>query len=387
MPIGWELTPADFERVFGMKHTGITLAGSDNNRASIQRAANAAYGGLMALAEWASADPKTTGLATLYSEDAARKVDEALDGVSREGFEGRLREEVEARARAGRLRAGDEARVAEGALAFFDRFSRRKVRLSDGRFVYFAPSSRSAGREETADRTGAWVEYAIHAVTNDVAKGGVHSRAYNAAKVAAMDDIERVIKEEQCFSQLFAENPERDAIIFMGKDGKGHGLNVVTRLDEYGNIDADLTEVTVVIRNVKRGSPRPMSLAEAVENMVVHQGTGYSRSTIDTIAQSGGDVKPSWSVDDAGGAPWAETAEGREMVRAAFHVLMKNMPMLLISPAEVATGYVDSPRNANQRLGKGNRSSRKEGETDSPGGVSPITNPPDFGVGPLRVLP
>ena len=75
-----------------------------------------------------------------------------------------------------------------------------------------------------------------------------------------------------------------------------------------------------------------------------------------------------WSVDDAGGTPWTETAEGREMVRAAFHVLMKNMPMLLISPAEVATGYVDSPRNANQRLGKGNRSSRREGETDSPGG-------------------
>ena len=59
--------------------------------------------------------------------------------------------------------------------------------------------------------------------------------------------------------------------MFVGKSANGERMNVVTSLDEYGNINADLTEVTVVMEG--KGTPpanyRP--LTEAVEVVALHQ--------------------------------------------------------------------------------------------------------------------
>ena len=216
------------------------------------------------------------------------KINVSLEGVTREGFVGRLGETLDERIKSGRIVAGDSdrERIREGAERFFDEFSRKKILLSDGRYVYFAPTSVVGSRTEIEDNVDAWVEYAIHAVTNDVArKDGTHARKYNAAKVAALEDVERIIRKE---SVLDEDNQRPDTFVFVGISGDNR-LSVVTRLDEVGNINADLTEVTTIVTNAKRKSPPTIPLSAAVAKRV--QGAGYPLATEDTIAQNRPGVK------------------------------------------------------------------------------------------------
>ena len=78
-------------------------------------------------------------------------------------------------------------------------------------------------------------------------------------------------------------HPERDSIIFVGASREGRRLEIVTRLDEYGNVEADLTEVTVVVTRKKCPEitePPPMPLAEVVKTVAQHQAAGFSPSTV-----------------------------------------------------------------------------------------------------------
>ena len=196
------------------------------------------------------------------TENVEGKINASLDGVTREGFVGRLGKTLDERIKSGRIVANDNdrERVREGAERFFDAFSRKKILLSDGRYVYFAPTSAVGSRTEIEDNVDAWVEYAIHAVTNDVAmKDGAHARKYNAAKVAALDDVERIIGEENVFASIKDNHPEQDAVIFVGTSGEKR-TEIITRLDEYGNVDADLTEVTVVTRSRAKENPPTIPL-------------------------------------------------------------------------------------------------------------------------------
>lgn len=66
------------------------------------------------------------------------KINVSLEGVTREGFVERLGETLDERIKSGRIVAGDSdrERIREGAERFFDEFSRKKILLSDGRYVY-----------------------------------------------------------------------------------------------------------------------------------------------------------------------------------------------------------------------------------------------------------
>ena len=76
-------------------------------------------------------------------------------------------------------------------------------------------------------------------------------------------------------------------MIFVGTSHDGKRLEVITRLDEYGNPQADLTEVTVVGKNPQKNIPPLVPLTEVVEAVARHQEAGYSPSTNDSIPQSG----------------------------------------------------------------------------------------------------
>ena len=78
--------------------------------------------------------------------------------------------------------------------------------------------------------------------------------------------------------------------------------DIITRPDEYGNLDADLTEVTVLSKNKQKEAPPHKPLAEVVETVAKHQAAGFIPPTDSSIAQSGekssknqGNIR--WSVE------------------------------------------------------------------------------------------
>ena len=76
---------------------------------------------------------------------------------------------------------------------------------------------------------------------------------------------------------------------WFGTAGDGRRLEIVTRLDEFGNVNADLTEMTVVVTRKKgeRGTPPSTPLTEVVEAVAQHQAAGFSPSTDgNSIAQA-----------------------------------------------------------------------------------------------------
>lgn len=199
----------------------------------------------------------------------------ANEGVTEETFTASLDKMLQERVAKGNVADNDGLR--DAALEFYREFHDKKVQLSDGRFVYFVPlvnEARGLSRDE------AWAEYAIHSVTNDrTRKDGAHERAFNPAKASALKDIERILKEENVFVSLNDNTLEKDSIIFVGSTETGRRIEVVTRLDEFGNVTADLTEVTVVTRDRGKKNPPTIPLSAAVEKVAQHQGAGFSPST------------------------------------------------------------------------------------------------------------
>ena len=226
-----------------------------------------------------------------FRRRAEEKVGEWLEGVSDERFVSVLDSLLNEKLATGEYRfKGDGGREAmrDGAIRFFKGFSRRIVQLSDGRCVYFAPDERA--RRRNSDKAVSWAEYAVHAVTN----GGqrlpgktYNERWLNYHKIEAFDVLESTLLLERCVVRS-KEDARYDAIMFVGDDVLGRVVSVVTRLDDFGNIDANLTEVTFEAssKRVKK-APRLMPLAEAVETVVHRQvAAGSNPSTRISIADS-----------------------------------------------------------------------------------------------------
>ena len=225
-----------------------------------------------------------------YRQKAQEKVDEWLDGVSEERFVSVLDALLDKKLNEGEYRfKGSDGRAVmrEGAIRFFREFARRIVQLSDGRCVYFTPDERA--RKRNNDNVVSWAEYAVHAVTN----GGTRlpGRTYNERwlnyhKIAAFDVLVQTLLLERCVVRR-NDDARYDAIMFMGEVVFGSVVSVVTRLDDYGNIDANLTEVTFEASSKRhKKQPRLMPLAEAIETVVHHQvAAGSNPSTAGSVAK------------------------------------------------------------------------------------------------------
>ena len=233
-----------------------------------------------------------------YLRRAQEKVDEWLNGLSTEGFAAALDELLDRKLAEAEYRfkgVGGREAMREGAVRFFIGFSRRIVQLSDGRCVYFTPDERA--KERNADNAVSWAEYAVHAVTSSgkILEGKEYrERLYNPRKVSALQVLESVIRNEHCMYRLIDAHPENDAVVFVGSDAECARLEVVTRLDSFGNADANLAEVTVVSmhkrkhgNNVNPPSKHYRPLTEVVETVAKHQAAGFSPSTtVRSIAYS-----------------------------------------------------------------------------------------------------
>ena len=214
-------------------------------------------------------------------ELASRKIDEWMTGVSGDSFAAALRELVEEKAAAGEYRFrkdGERELALSAARRFFDEFARKIIRLSDGRCVYFAPDARAKGRNG-GDLSRCWAEYAFHAVSNGggrVAGKQYNERWYNSHKAVNLNQIVETLRLEQCFVRL-RKDARSDSILFAGRLLSGMAFDVVTRLDEFGNVEANLTEVTfeATTRSEKK-LPRLVPLVEAVQTVVHHQTTAGS---------------------------------------------------------------------------------------------------------------
>ena len=100
--------------------------------------------------------------------------------------------------------------------------------------------------------------------------------------------------------RLIRRIPENDAVIFLGRDGAGGRIEVITRLDEYGNAKANLGEVTVIVQHARgKQTPPPKfrPLTEVVETVAKHQAAGFSPSTTpNTISHSLCLCKGEWKL-------------------------------------------------------------------------------------------
>lgn len=266
----------------------------------------------------------------------------ANEGVTEETFTASLDKMLQERVAEGNVADNDGLR--DAALEFYCEFHDKKVQLSDGRFVYFVPlvnEGRGLSRDE------AWAEYAIHSVTNDrTRKDGAHERAFNPAKASALKDIERILKEENVFTSANEGNPSRNAIVFVGEIDEGNRIEIVTRLDEAGNINADLTEITTVVKNKKRKNPRLTSLAEAVR--AARQGTDYPPMTDENSkAIPNTDVKyhiPSTTER------FSETGEGKRVVAEVLDALIETNPAFVFDRERAVDGEANASEGKKKQL-------------------------------------
>jgi len=235
--------------------------------------------------------PTATALHLDRRAMAEKKVAEWLTDVDDETFEAALQKLVEEKTAAGeyRFKRPEDRRLAlEGARRFYREFSRKIIPLSDGRYVYFAPDQRSRARN--AGNAISWAEYAFHAVSSSgklLDGKNFRERIYNATKVADLPVLESVIRSERCMYRLIDAYPENDAVIFVGHDAGGGRLEVVARLDQFGNAEANLGEVTVIAKHKRKENPPPKfrPLTEVVEAVAKHQAAGFSPSTTeDSVA-------------------------------------------------------------------------------------------------------
>lgn len=269
----------------------------------------------------------------------------ANEGVTEETFTASLDKMLQERVANGSVTSNDGLR--DAALGFYREFHDKKVQLSDGRFVYFVPSV-DEGRNLSRDE--AWAEYAIHSVTNDrLRRDGTHERAFNSVKASALKDIERILKEENVFPALNKDNA-KDSIIFFGIGESGKRIDIVTRLDEAGNIKADLTEITTVVRDAKRKNPRPMSLTEAVKAVEVHQGTGYSPMT-------DGESKAIPNTDVKFHIPnpterFSETEAGKRVVAEVLDALIETNPVFVFDRERAVDAEANASEGSRERLSK-----------------------------------
>lgn len=228
-----------------------------------------------------------------------------LSGVTAETFERSLQNVFSEKSASGeyRFRSEDERKDAfEGACRFFNEFSRKIIRLSDGRCVYFSPDSRSRMRN-AGDLSRCWAEYAFHAVSSSGRRleGKAYcERLFNREKLEAVSLIAGVLEKECCGAMLLDKQREKDAVVFRGVNSKKRRLEIITRVDYAGTGAHNLFEVTVLIKNGQKKSPPTKPLSEVVEAVERHQGAGYLPSTEGIIANCFDKNKRDWRLLIAG---------------------------------------------------------------------------------------
>ena len=224
-----------------------------------------------------------------------------LSGVTDETFERSLQNVFSEKSASGeyRFRSEDERKDAfEGACRFFNEFSRKIIRLSDGRCVYFSPDSRSRMRN-AGDLSRCWAEYAFHAVSSSGRRleGKAYcERLFNREKLEAVSLIADVLEKECCGAMLLDKQREKDAVVFRGVNSKKRRLEIITRVDYAGTGVHNLFEVTVLIKNVQKKSPPTKPLSEVVETVERHQGAGYLPPTEGIIANCFDKDKRDWHL-------------------------------------------------------------------------------------------
>ena len=221
-----------------------------------------------------------------FRKRAQEKVEEWLAGLSEERFISTLDGLLEVKLSSGEYKckgADGASAMREGAVMFFREFSRKIIQLSDGRCVYFTPDARAKMRN--ADNAASWAEYAVHAVTSSgkmIEGKEYRERIYNVRKVDSIASLEKIIRDERCMHRLIDAHPENDAVLFIGYDEAGTRIEVVTRLDLFGNAQANLSEVTAIVTrrgNKRNPPPKNRPLTEVVETVAKHQAAGFSPST------------------------------------------------------------------------------------------------------------
>ena len=271
--------------------------------------------------EWKSGGVRT---AAEFRRRALEKVEAWLSDVSEERFVAALDALLDEKLAAGEYRfkgADGRSAMRDGAIRFFREFSRKIVQLSDGRCVYFTPDERARRRNE--DNAVSWAEYSVHAVTSSgklLDGKDYRERLYNVHKAEGLGMLEGIIRDENCMYRLIDAHPENDAVLFVGSDSGDARMEVVTRLDAFGNADANLAEVTVIATHRrKKGIPpstirRP--LTEVVETVAKHQAAGFSPSTTKSsipntvVERKGGGngvflVEHEWPGNQAAQFQWA----------------------------------------------------------------------------------
>jgi len=246
---------------------------------------------------------------------AEKKVEEWLAGVDDETFDAALEKLVGEKVAAGeyRFKRPEERELAmSGARQFYRDFSRKLISLSDGRIVYFVPDVRARDRKISNAR--AWAEYAFHAVSTggeQVPGKSYFIRHFSDVKCENLALVESTIRAEHCVAVIERDRPERDAIHFVGISAREKRFDVITRLDEYGNANANLSEVTVVMTKKKYSEKNPppefRPLTEVVEAVAKHQAAGFSPSTTEgNIAnpssprKGGGEKKVGGAIETEG---------------------------------------------------------------------------------------
>ena len=224
-----------------------------------------------------------------------------LSGVTADTFERSLQNVFSEKSANGeyRFRSEVERKEAfEGACRFFNEFARKIIQLSDGRCVYFSPDSRSRMRN-AGDLSRCWAEYAFHAVSSSgrrIVGKSYCERLFNREKLEAVSLIADILEKECCGAMLIDKQREKDSVVFRGVNSKKRRLEIITRVDYAGTGAHNLSEVTVLIKNMQKKSPPTKPLSEVVEAVERHQGAGYLPSTKGIIANWSDKDKGDWRL-------------------------------------------------------------------------------------------
>ena len=191
----------------------------------------------------------------------------------------------------GGLEYGDERElnaILDGANRFMDAYFGGAIALSNGGVLRFYPDRRAI---ERLGLERAWMEYAIHAVTQRKSKDD-RVRIYNRAKAKAIDSIREIIAADKCVI-------DKGDLVFIGDNGMSVIAEIVNkntmRFDEERYITTRHTE-----NKHKKMAVVPLNTLMAPREGTV-KSAGMSPSFTSTVANPGGDVKPGNTALSVGG--------------------------------------------------------------------------------------
>lgn len=224
-----------------------------------------------------------------------------------------LKYDPEWKARGG-LEYGDERElnaILDGANRFMDAYFGGAIALSNGGVLRFYPDRRAI---ERLGLERAWMEYAIHAVTQRKSKDE-RVRIYNRAKAKAIDSIREIIAADKCVI-------DKGDLVFIGDNGMSVIAEIVNkntmRFDEERYITTRHTE-----NKHKKMAAVPLNTLMAPREGTV-KSAGMSPSFTSTVANPGGNVKPGNTALVLRQREWVEEKDDRREMRACFVILSKS---------------------------------------------------------------